>query len=334
MEKKCPARKSSKQVNTVVVSCLLFLLFTIGFAGHRPATVPANEHRFVVVLGVAQDAGYPQAGCMRECCRTYWSGSTERQKVASLAIVDPISKQYWLLDATPDFTAQIKEASRRSGHVAIVPPAGIFLTHAHIGHYTGLMYLGKEAMNSSKVPVYCMNRMDSFLRNNGPWSQLVRQGNIETRLLADGVPVQLADSLSVEPLGVPHRDEYSETVGYRIRNGAISILYIPDIDKWSAWRKNIMEEVKQSNFAIVDGTFYRNGELAGRDMKEVPHPFVEETMSLFEKQAYAERSKIIFTHFNHTNPLLLRNNTAKEAVMRSGFNVAEEGMLLSLTPAN
>ena len=57
-------------------------------------------------------------------------------------------------------------------------PDGIFLTHAHIGHYIGLMYLGKEAMNADQVPVYAMTRMKGFLIQNGPWSQLLKINNI------------------------------------------------------------------------------------------------------------------------------------------------------------
>eukprot|EP00957_Ditylum_brightwellii_P156501 11911053-Ditylum_brightwellii.AAC.1 len=64
-------------------------------------------------------------------------------------------------------------------------PDGIFLTHAHIGHYTGLMYLGREALGAVDVPVYAMPRMRSFLKNNGPWSQLVSLGNINIQNLEE-----------------------------------------------------------------------------------------------------------------------------------------------------
>ena len=51
---------------------------------------------------------------------------------------------------------------------------GIFLTHAHIGHYTGLMYLGREGLGGNKIKVYALKRMASFLRKNGPWDQLIK----------------------------------------------------------------------------------------------------------------------------------------------------------------
>ena len=64
--------------------------------------------QFLVVLGIAQDAGFPQAGCEKECCAAYYSGMEEKKGVTSLALVDKKNKQYWLFEATPDIAAQLK----------------------------------------------------------------------------------------------------------------------------------------------------------------------------------------------------------------------------------
>ena len=42
--------------------------------------------------------------------------------------------------------------------------SGVFLTHAHIGHYTGLMNFGNEAMGTKELPVFCMPKMKSFFK--------------------------------------------------------------------------------------------------------------------------------------------------------------------------
>ena len=209
-------------------------------------------------------------------------------------------------------------------------PNGVFITHAHIGHYTGLMQLGREAMGTDNIPVFAMPRLDSFLQNNGPWSQLVSLHNIKLNSLHADSSVELNTALKVIPIKVPHRDEYSETVGFIIESSKKKVLFIPDIDKWEKWDRNILDEIKNVDYALLDGTFYRNGELPGRDMKEIPHPFVEESIQKFSSLTANEKSKIIFIHFNHTNPLLRKKSEEKNNLEKQGFATAEEGMIIEL----
>lgn len=296
---------------------LLIALLSVSFQ-------PTGEKKpFVVVLGIAQDAGYPQAGCNKECCKKVYEKKTFRQLVSCIAIVDPVSNQKWIIDATPDFPEQLKLLDKYSGELS-----GILLTHAHIGHYTGLIYLGREGMNANKVPVYAMPGMYEFLKSNGPWSQLVTLNNIElNKLKADSV-IQLNERISVRPLLVPHRDEFSETVGYLLMAGEKSLLFIPDIDKWSKWEKDIRDYIKQCDYLLLDGTFYKEGELPGRNMAEIPHPFVQESMAVFQNLSSAEKSKIWFIHFNHTNPLVRKDPASYNEVKNRGFNSAFLGQLL------
>lgn len=286
--------------------------------------------KFIVVLGVAQDAGYPQAGCEKECCKVYHDGKEEKKLVTCLALVDRTTSQYWLFEATPDITQQLRNIQSYITNTPNYSPDGIFITHAHIGHYTGLMQLGREAMGSKDVFVYAMPRLDSFLQSNGPWSQLVSLQNIRLHRLNADSTVQLNTSFKVTPVKVPHRDEYSETVGFVIESDKKKILFIPDIDKWEKWERDIVTEIGKVDIALLDGTFYKNGELPGRDMSEVPHPFVEESMQKFSSLTSVEKSKVVFIHFNHTNPLLKKQSTEKEKVKRDGFGIAVERMIIEL----
>lgn len=286
--------------------------------------------RFLVVLGVAQDAGYPQIGCTKECCTAYWQGKEEKKYITCLALVDRKAHQYWLFEATPDITQQLHTLQ---SYLSVQPdysPDGIFITHAHIGHYSGLMQLGREAMGAKAIPVWAMPRLDSFLRNNGPWSQLVSLNNIQLQSLKADSAVTLNSSLKVTLVQVPHRDEFSETVGFVIESNKKKILFIPDIDKWGKWNQDIIAEIGKVDMALLDGTFYKNGELPGRDMREVPHPFVEESIQRFSSLPSTEKSKIVFIHFNHTNPLLKKESAEKKKVRADGFGVAEEGMLIEM----
>lgn len=307
-----------------IVSILLFGIVSIVSAS-RPDDQQPNP--FVVVLGIAQDAGYPQAACRKACCHRAWADESLRRRVACLGLVDPATGERWLFDATPDLPEQLRALDEIAPHDDPGTPgiAGVLLTHAHIGHYTGLVHLGREVTGAAGVPVYAMPRMREFLANNGPWDQLVTLGNIEIRPLASDEPVQLSASLSVTPLLVPHRDEYSETVGFRIEGPGASVLYIPDIDKWDRWDRSLIAEIGRVDVAYLDGTFYANGEIPGRDMSAIPHPFIEETMALLDELPEAERAKVRFIHLNHTNPALTDNGEAARAIEARGYGIARQG---------
>ena len=132
------------------------------------------------------------------------------------------------------------------------------------------------------------------------------------------------------PFQVPHRDEFSETVGYRIEGPNRSAVFIPDIDKWSDWRTDLPELIKTVDYALIDATFYADGELPGRDMSKVRHPFVVESMALLGNLDIAERQKVWFIHMNHTNPLLDAGSEESREVKARGFNIAIEGLRLPL----
>ncbi len=291
--------------------------------------VPPPQEPYVVVLGIAQDGGYPQAGCRRDDCVERFDGRGDRVLVASLGIVDPASGQRWILDATPDFPQQLHRLERVAGAPRKGAPLldGVLLTHAHIGHYLGLAHLGREVLGTRGVPVYAMPRMRTFLERNGPWSQLVSLNNIAIRPLEAGVPTALNERISVTPLVVPHRDEFSETVGFVVRGPSRAILWLPDIDKWEKWTTSIESVVEQVDVAYVDATFYSASELPGRDLSEIPHPTVEETMQRFAPSTL--RSRIRLVHLNQSNPLL-RDATLRRALRDRGFAVAVEGEIVGL----
>jgi pyrroloquinoline quinone biosynthesis protein B len=245
-----------------------------------------------------------------------------------LAIFDPGSSSRWLIDATPDIAKQLHRMGRAAaGHQ---PVDGILLTHAHIGHYTGLMHVGHEVMGADRIPVWAMPRMASFLTTNGPWEQLVQKSNIDLRVLSDEGWVALSPRVRFQAFTVPHRDEYSETVGYIIEGPKRRIAWIPDIDKWGRWSRRLEELLSEVDVAWVDGTFYADGELGNRDMSKVPHPFVVETMERLAEQPAEVKQKLRFVHLNHTNPLLNPTSAEHAQVLRAGFRVAKEGERVAL----
>lgn len=245
----------------------------------------------LVVLGIAQDAGIPHLACQQGLCWTIRSGARKPERVASIGLVNRTLGKAYLIDATPDFVSQVHDLTGGT------PPDGVLLTHGHLGHYTGLMYLGRESIDARRVPVFATDRMQAFLRANGPWSLLVSRGNIDLRPLAPETAIELEGGLRVTAFTVPHRDEFTDTVGFLIEGPRRKALYIPDIDQWQKWDRSIRELVDRVDLAILDGTFASADEIPGRSLDDIPHPMMSRTRELLS----GTKAAVWFIHLNHTN---------------------------------
>ena len=300
------------------------ILFIISFIGCNPHHESQEiTKQYITILGTAQDGGFPHIGCQKKCCDDFYKGISPKQKVVSLGLIDRKAQQKFLFEATPDISTQLADLENNHLKTNTIIN-GVFITHAHIGHYAGLLYFGKEALGKKDTRVYAMPKMKGFLENNGPWSQLVTDQNIVFSDLKKDTVIQLNHSLKVTPFLVPHRDEFSETVGYKIEGKNKSALFIPDINKWSLWEKNIVDEVKKVDYAFLDATFFKEGEI-NRPMSEVPHPFIVETVDLFKNESLTTKNKVIFIHFNHTNPALQPNSKERNELTLLGYKFATEG---------
>jgi len=294
----------------------------------------------VLVLGTAQDGGLPQLGCRRTCCETARKDPHKKRLVTSLLLVDPRSGQRWLFDASPDLPEQVERARGHGGPGPDAPgrPAlfdGIFLTHAHLGHYTGLLQLGREAYGTQTTPIVATPSMLEFLEREGPWNLLFEAGHASAVPLEPGETMALSPDLAVTAWSVPHRHEFSDTVCFVIQGPGASLLYLPDIDKpgidkWERWDRSLAAVLGQVDYALIDGTFFGPDELPGRDMSEVPHPFIVETLRELQPLVPAERRKVWFTHLNHSNPAADPKSDAAEFVRASGAHVLAEGQILAL----
>ena len=307
----------------------LALLAALALAA-APPTAPR-----IVVLGMAQDGGMPQTGCDCSHCSAARKNPALARHVASLAIVvpqkAPQTDHVYLVDATPDLPAQIEMIHtfrhHPEGKVDRAPVDGVLLTHAHIGHYLGLAHFGFESLNTKNIPVWASPRMAAYLRANGPWSQLVRLENIALREFQPGQPFDLEENVSIKPIQVPHRDEYSDTMAFVIRGPHKTILYVPDTDTWKTWPKPLPDVLRDEkvDLALLDGTFYSPDELPDRDVTKIKHPLITATMDLLEPLVKAGKVKVWFTHLNHSNPAYEPNGAARKAIEGRGFGVVGEG---------
>ncbi len=308
-----------------------------------------SDAPYVLVLGTAQDGGLPHLGCERGCCREARRDPTRARRVTSLLLCDPRDGRRWLFDCTPDLRAQM-DAARGHPTTRVMegprPPLfdGIFLTHAHMGHYGGLLELGREAFAVKELPTFVTPRFADFLRTNGPWKLMVDEGRLALNELDPEVAIELAPNLRVRCFRVPHRDEFSDTVGFVIDGPHRDLLYLPDIDKWEAFEawtppagaernggiRTIEQALAAADIALIDGCFFADGEIAGRSMKEIPHPFIRESLERFARLPAAAREKLFFTHLNHTNAAATVDGSAWQAVLAAGMHVLDDGRVFGL----
>ena len=287
----------------------------------------------VIVLGRAQDGGLPHLGCERGCCvEARRTGRLETP--ACLGVRDLQSGALIMLEASPAIETQVALLHELTGTTdrGRRPVDGILLTHAHIGHYAGLIQLGREVASTKSVPVWSTPRFAGFLRDNGPWSQLVKLGQIELKEISPGttdgktapVVFEPLPGLEVEAFLVPHRDEFSDTVAYKLHGPRKTILFCPDVDRWDAHDGLLESLLDGVDVAYVDATFYDGRELPGRNILEVPHPPMIRTMELLQAMGRESPGRVRFIHLNHTNPAL-NDQDLQDEIRGKGFPVAEVG---------
>ncbi len=298
-----------------------------GRTANMDPTRPAFD---LYVLGVAQDGGMPHVGCTRECCETARRTGLRRFP-AALGIRSRADDRLLLIEATPAVEAQLALLHALSGVRPLPrrPVDALLLTHAHIGHYLGLAFFGREVAGVKGLPLWVGPRMAAFLKRNGPWSQCVALGQLALRDIPMDRPFEPLPGLEIRAIPVPHRDEFSETLAFKIRGPSRTVLFVPDIDAWDRHRGLLESLLEGVDVAYVDGTFYDGRELGDRDLSLIPHPLVLHTVERLAAEAARRPGWIRFLHLNHTNPLFADPSLRRDLEAR-GFRIAERGEHLEL----
>lgn len=311
-------------------SLFVLALVALAAANAEPPAAPP----FLRAVGTVQDGGLPHAACTCTRCERARHDPAAKRHVASLALVLPTGKKVFLIDATPDLREQLDALAdvrdAPAGRTDRAPIDGVLLTHAHMGHYLGLAFLGYEAIHTSKMPVWGTPRMCAFLRTNGPWSQLVTKEEITLQELADGATVELGEGVRVTAVRAPHRDEFADTLGFRVAGPHRTVLYVPDTDNWVAWGDRLAAALDGVDVAILDGTFFSGDELPGREVAKIGHPLMTDTMERLGPRVAAGTLRVYFTHLNHSNPALEAESAAAKLLKEKGFFVLAEGEKIGL----
>jgi pyrroloquinoline quinone biosynthesis protein B len=223
-----------------------------------------------------------------------------------------------MIEATPDAARQVEmiqavdpKFMRTEGN----PINALLLTHADIGHYTGLVQFRPEVTTIRQLPVYCTEIMASFLSNNEPWKLMVQHQIIDLRRFSFQQTVSLDEGVRFEAVKIPH-DKSSDMAGFRILGPDRSLLFIPDIDQWE---DRFLEIVDSVDYAFVDATFY--SERKGSKI----HPLIKDSMAFFKDIAGRRKTKVYFIHFNHNNVLLSGDRAIRTKIEAAGFYMADDG---------
>jgi pyrroloquinoline quinone biosynthesis protein B len=282
----------------------------------------------VRVLGSAAGGGFPQWNCHCGTCEAAREGIRARPRTQSSLAIRGDEGPWFLVNASPDARQQLETLT--PDHVDAVraaPVAGVLLTDAEIDHTAGLLLLRESG---SPVRVFGGTAVERALRETIV-RMLDRFCGVDWRTLEPGRAVAIdGSSLVVEPFATGD-DEAVGLVVRDERSGGV-LTYAPAL---AALDDAVLDRFAASDLVLVDGTFWREDELAllgiserrARDMGHVPLSGPGGTL---EALAGLERPRKVLVHINNTNPILLEDSPEREAVVRAGVEVAYDGLEVSL----
>ncbi|MBF92771.1 MAG: hypothetical protein CMB78_03240 [Euryarchaeota archaeon] len=299
--------------------------------GWIPSRFMASGDVELAIIGISQDGGVPQAGCDCVNCESAILDPRQKLHPVSCAIRGSDGSLH-LIEATRDLAEQLSIASRALGMGVTSVPDTISLTHAHLGHIDGIGQFGKESMGLRNLPLYASQSVTDVLYTREAVSPFM------INVIEPGVAFSPSEScgFTFTMVPVPHRDEFSDTHAILVEGPRSNLLFLPDHDEWSQTLEfHGCVGIKQwlasmgVDFALLDGTFWDKGELIGRDIREVPHPSISETLEMIGDREDGD-PEVNFIHINHTNPVLDRESIQYKDVISRGWSIGMQGTSISL----
>jgi pyrroloquinoline quinone biosynthesis protein B len=296
----------------------------------------------VRVLGSAAGGGFPQWNCRCPTCEAARTGIRAQPRTQSSLAIRGGDGPWFLVNASPDARQQLEAITDRDVDSIRSPPiAGVLLTDAEIDHTAGLLLLRESV---TPVHVYGQAGVERALRDGYPvLSMLERYCGLEWHTLEPERARRLErSSLTVESFDVggdaPRYLDGSgvelEASGFVFRDGVGGgvLTYVPGLARID---DGVLERFGRSDLVLVDGTFWRNDELAKlgistRSARDMGHLPLSGPGGTLEALTRLERPRKALVHINNTNPILLEDSPERAAVVRAGVEVAYDGLEVEL----
>ncbi|HTI01304.1 MAG TPA: pyrroloquinoline quinone biosynthesis protein PqqB [Acidisoma sp.] len=299
----------------------------------------------IVVLGAAAGGGFPQWNSNAERCRRARAldPACPPQSQAALA-VSGNGVDWFLLNASPDLRQQIlaTPALHPAEGLRSSPIRGVILTSGEVDAIAGLLCL-RERHHFS---LFATTQVLDVLRAN-PIFDALHPEFVSRHACAPSLPFALgngAGALQATLFPVPGKvplflenvraqlNSDDDVSGVEISDGRKRMVFIPGcahIDDV------VRARVSGADVVLFDGTLWEDNEMivaglgpkTGRRMGHMPVQGPGGTLEAFETLPVGRK---ILIHLNNSNPILDRGSSEQAAVRAAGWDVAFDGMEITL----
>lgn len=260
---------------------------------------------------------------------------------SSLAVTSD-GERWLLLNASPDLRQQIiaSPALHPRGARRHSPISAVFVTNGDIDHLAGLLTLREQ-------------QSFTLFGSRATLAQ-VAEGKlfgVLNKLLVKTSPVQLDETadtgigLRVTPFAVPGKAplylengaveigaETESTVGLEITDGFQTFFYVPGC---ADVNDRLKSRLRGAALVFFDGTTYTDNEmvtlgLSAKTAWRMGHVAMSGENGSLERLKDCAIARKIYVHINNTNPVLISDSNERSIVEKSGWDVAFDGMEVSL----
>ncbi len=288
----------------------------------------------VTILGIAQDAGIPQAGCSCERCLNAHDNPELKRYPVSIGIQGVDGSKH-LIEVTKNLSEQLRTWSKNKIEGNIFIPDSVTITHLHLGHIEGIGQFGKPVMGIKNLPIYLSQKNNDSIQERNDIKLMIKEENI--KLISENNFRPMNDcGFTLEFIPIPHRSELGDTSAILIKGPKKNLLFLPDQDSWSETLDSFSVKSIRAlltslrvDIALVDGTFWNLNELPGRDLSKIPHPTIEESIRRLGIKKINDPD-IFFIHLNHSNPVNDHDSEERNLVESYGWGICERNHTLSI----
>lgn len=303
-----------------------------------------------VVLGAAAGGAFPQWNSNAASCNRARRGDpTARPRTQASLAVSADGLAWVLLNASPDLRQQIEQTPCLQPHRGLrsSPIAAVVLTGGDVDAIAGLLTLRER----QPLTVLATPTVHAVLDAN-PVFEVLARGIVARQAVALGDPVPIPlpggglTGLTVELFAVPGKvplymeasdampvlQEDGTTVGAAVSDGTATLFYIPGC---AAMTPGLAGRLRGAAAVFFDGTLWSDDEMVraglgpktGRRMGHMSVSGPDGTMAAFEGLSVQRR---VLLHINNSNPILLDDSPERAAVNAAGWDVAYDGMEMTL----